>query len=316
VVDRGLTLLCHLLIVVGLVLVGWRHFEDLHAGMAAATFYLLLPYTFLLAPSAELGMGRWDHAWPMALMVWAVLAYRLPTLAGGLLGVAAGSVFFPALTFPVWFSFYRRRGAGRFALAFVVAAGVCLAAISGLLWRNGGLSRSLQSAWNLSDWQPWKPPRPEARGLWKASTEGRKAGTSRPVAEQPAAGQKKAGQPGHAGHVPEESAGVNWVYRIPVFIAYLAFVLATAFWPAPKNLAHVLALSAAVLIGTQLWYGDRGGIYVLWYLPFLLLVIFRPNLAACQPAPPSGDLLARLGRKLVRALRRLLHLPEPAAPTG
>src|SRR5207244_13174318 len=41
---------------------------------------------------------------------------------------------------------------------FVVAAGVCLAVLSGLLWRNGGLPRSLQSAWNLSDWQPWKPP--------------------------------------------------------------------------------------------------------------------------------------------------------------
>ncbi|HZV06977.1 MAG TPA: hypothetical protein VE999_17980, partial [Gemmataceae bacterium] len=47
-VERGLTVLCHLSIAVGLILIGWLHFEDLHAGMAAATFYLLLPYTYLL----------------------------------------------------------------------------------------------------------------------------------------------------------------------------------------------------------------------------------------------------------------------------
>src|SRR5262249_28174101 len=58
-VERGLTLVCHLSIVVGLVLIGWRHFNDLHAGMSAATFYLLLPYTYLLLPSSPLGVGRW-----------------------------------------------------------------------------------------------------------------------------------------------------------------------------------------------------------------------------------------------------------------
>src|SRR5581483_5306129 len=36
-VERGLALGCHLAIVIGLVLIGWLHFEDVHAGMAAAT---------------------------------------------------------------------------------------------------------------------------------------------------------------------------------------------------------------------------------------------------------------------------------------
>src|SRR5262249_34548246 len=123
-VDRGLMLACHLAIVLGMALVGWRHFGDLHAGVAAATFYLLLPYTHLLLPSTRLDVGRWDHAWPMALMVWMVLGYRRPILAGSLLGVAAGSVFFPALALPVWLSFYWGRGACRFFLAFALSAGL------------------------------------------------------------------------------------------------------------------------------------------------------------------------------------------------
>src|SRR5947209_8512141 len=83
-----LTLVRHLVIVAGLVLIGRRHFQDLHGGVAAATFYLLLPYTYLLMPSTPLGVGRWDHAWPMALMIWMVLAYRRPTVSGAFLGLA------------------------------------------------------------------------------------------------------------------------------------------------------------------------------------------------------------------------------------
>jgi hypothetical protein len=275
-VEGGLALLCHLAIVAGLILVGRRHFEDTHAGMAAATFYLLLPYTWLLMPGAPNGVGGWENAWPMALMIWMVLAYRRPGVAGAFFGVAAGTTFFPVLTLPVWLSFYRGRGAGRFLLAFAVAAVLCLGVLGGVLWFNGELPQSLQSAWNAAGWQPWKQPAPAARGLWQD-------------------------MPGH------------WAYRVPVFIAYVAFVVTTAFWPAPKNLAHVLALSAAALIGIQLWYPDRGGVYVLWYLPFLLLLVFRPNLSACQPPAPSDTWVERLGRRLRRGVLRLLHRPEPAA---
>jgi hypothetical protein len=281
-VERGLTLVCHLSVVVGLILIGWRHFEDLHAGTAAATFYLLLPYTHLLMPSAAGGLGRWDQPWPMALMVWAVFTYRRPLLAGAFLGLAAGSVFFPLLTVPVWLSFYWRRGAGRFAGAFLLSAGACLGVLGLLIWVNGERPQSLASAVTLSSWQPWQVPDQGTRGYWQS--------------------------------LARADLSWAWVYRMPVFLAYVAFLVTTFFWPRPKNLGHVLALTAAVLLGVQFWYADQGGVYVLWFLPLLLLLVFRPNLSACQPPPPEADdWLARLRKRVWRWTLRLLRLPEPAA---
>ena len=32
------------------------------------------------------------------------------------------------------------------------------------------------------------------------------------------------------------------------------------------------------MVATQFWHGYGGGLYMAWYLPPLLLTIFRPNL--------------------------------------
>jgi hypothetical protein len=281
-VERGLTLICHLAVVVGLVCIGWRHFDDVHAGMAAATFYLLLPYTHLLMPGRAPGVGRWDHTWPTALMVWAVFAYRRPTVAGCLLGLAAGSVFFPVVTFPTWLSFYWKRGARRFGLAFAISAGVCLAGVSVLLLTESSALKSLQSAWSLSGWQPWKQPPANTYGIWQG---------------------------------PDWS--VHWAYRLPVFIVHALFLLATLIWPSPKSLAHVVALSGAALLGLEFWYADGSGVHVLWYLPFLLLLAFRPNLSACLPPPPrTDDWLARIGRRVWQLALRPFRAPRAASPVG
>jgi hypothetical protein len=32
------------------------------------------------------------------------------------------------------------------------------------------------------------------------------------------------------------------------------------------------------MVGAQFWHAHGGGMYVAWYLPLLLLTIFRPNL--------------------------------------
>ena len=255
IVACTLAMLCHLAVVAGLIVVGKWTFQDAPAGMAAATFYLLLPYTAFY-------VGQVHHVWPSALLVWAVACYRRPILAGGLLGLAAGSVFFPALLFPVWLSFYWRRGAGRFAASFALFALISLAVANFFLLEQ------------LAEWQVWKAPTTES--FWQ---------------------------------------GIHWAYRIPVFIAFVAFVITTVLWPAPKNLAHLLALSTATLIGIQFWYANSGGVYVLWYLPLLLLIIFRPNLADRQPTliEAETDWLRRLGRAITSRSARLLKLQEPMA---
>jgi hypothetical protein len=232
---RAMAVLCHLVVVIGLVILAKMHFQDPLAGMAAATFYLMLPYTghyvsYLL------------HVWPMALIVWALVAYRKPLLAGILLGLAAGTIYFPVLLFPLWLSFYRGRGAGRFTAGFVGTAALALGVTGLILLWSDDLGRSIAEAIRSTDWQPWTVP--TAEGIWR---------------------------------------DIHWAYRIPVFIVFLTFVGLTAFWPTPKNLGHVIALSAAILIGMQFWYADKGGQYVLWYLPLLLLLVFRPNLADRRP---------------------------------
>lgn len=278
--ERGLALLCHLSVLISLVLIGWRHFDDVQSGLAAATFYLLLPYTYMLLPGSTLGVGRWDHAWPMALVLWTVFCYRRPILAGTFLGVAAGTAFFLVFTVPAWFSFYRGRGAVRFLCSFVLSFAVGLAVLGGLLWLNGEIPDSLQSDWTTFDWQPWKRPHPDTPGFWQ--------------------------------DMPSPRVSRMMVaYRIPVFIASMTLVVISGFWPTPKNLAQVVALSAATLISIQFWYADRGGVYVLWFLPLLLLLVFRPNLATAYPAVPANDdWPARLGRWLRGKMGRSVGLGE------
>src|SRR5439155_24902358 len=70
-VKRTFAVLCHLAVVVGLVVLGYVHFQDASAGMAAATFYLMLPYTGMY-------VGQAHHVWPIVLLTWALVLYRFP----------------------------------------------------------------------------------------------------------------------------------------------------------------------------------------------------------------------------------------------
>ena len=277
----GIATICHIIVVTGLIWIGARHFQDLGSGMAAAVLYLLLPYT---------AYQGWDlhHALPAALLVSAVALYRYPMVVGLLLGVASSLVFFPLVLLPVWFGFYRGRGAARFAAAVALVLVTTLS----YLWFDDELRPQLWSAlgWTgssaagngaslpVANWRAWDPSaKPEAEGLWTGFE-------------------------------------LHYAYRLPLFIAYLALVIATAVRPAPKNLAHLIALSGALVLGIQFWYADSGGIYVLWYLPFLVLLFVRPNLAEKYPPriEAATDSLSRAFRWLKHRLFKEKSVPQPA----
>ncbi|HYT88552.1 MAG TPA: hypothetical protein VEL76_07575, partial [Gemmataceae bacterium] len=147
-VMRSLAVLCHLAVVVGLVGIGWRHFLDAPAGIAAATFYLMLPYTGLY-------VGQVHHVWPTALIVWAIAFFRRPMVAGAFLGLAAGTIYFPVVLLPLWLSFYWGRGVGRFAAAFFVTAGLMVACTALILWLRPDWAQHIGETIAASDWQPW-----------------------------------------------------------------------------------------------------------------------------------------------------------------
>jgi hypothetical protein len=266
--ERGVAIALHLGVVVALALIGSAHFRDPLTGLGMVAIYLMLPMT-------AYHFAQVHHVWPSVFILWAVYAYRLPVVAGALIGVAAGTVFFPLLLFPLWFGFYRERGAGRFALGFLLTSGLGLGLTASILFWQNELHQYWNVAINLSDWQAWKAPTTE--GIW---------------------------------------TGSHWAYRLPVFIAYVSFIVLTAFWPKPRNLAQMIAQSAAIVVGVQFWYADQGGVYVLWYMPLLLLMIFRPNLSEVRPPVTSSDrdwmtARVRLAAGWVRRLRR--RRPTPAS---
>ena len=223
---RSVAILSHLAIVIGMIMIGYRHFDNIKTGIAAATLYLLLPYTSLLT-------GHVRHALPAALLIWAVEAYRRPLVAGMLIGLAIGVIYYPAFLLPLWISFYWKRGLGRFLLGV----------LSMLLLLVGTLA--LQAADISTFWQ-WVQqmfglgtPTMNPGGLWQFT------------------------EP---------------FYRIPVLTAFIAMCISFAIWPAQKNLGTLMSCSAAVMLGTQFWHAHGGGLYMAWFLPLVLLTVFRPNL--------------------------------------
>jgi hypothetical protein len=227
---KVMAVLANLAIVVGIVLIGYRHFENVVMGIGAAVLFLMLPYTVEMA-------GRATHMLPAALLIWAVLCYRRPLTSGMFLGLAMGVFYYPFFLLPLWLSFYWQRGLMRF--------------LTGVLMMLALTVMSL--VFTASDWaQVWQSVQ-QMFGLWFARTSGLQG-----------------------------VWGLGWdpVFRLPVLSAFMVLSVSFAIWPAQKNLGTLMSCSAALMLATQFWhgFGDGGGMYIAWYLPLVLLTVFRPNL--------------------------------------
>ena len=231
IVSRVLASVAHIALVLGLLGIGWRHFERPLTGMAMAACYLLLPYTRMAVVDST-------QLIPSALIVAAVFWHRRPAAAGALIGLAAG--WLPACLglIAFWCGFYRGRGAVRF-----VTVGLAVVIGCAIVGHWGGLGNwpSALGARSIADvgLLPRFEPRATASSFW---------------------------------------VSIDSSFRLPVLILYLAMVITFTILPAEKNLAELIALSAALLVASQFWYLEKGGALVMLYLPLAIAMMFRPTL--------------------------------------
>ncbi len=67
-------------------------------------------------------------------------------------------------------------------------------------------------------------------------------------------------------------------FRLPVLAAFILLAVSFVFWPPRKNLGTLICGTAALMLAAQFWHGNGGGLFMAWFLPFVLLTVFRPNL--------------------------------------
>lgn len=229
---RAMAIISHLCVVAGVLVVGYWHFDNIKLGIGAATLYLMLPYTAQMT-------GYVDHVLPAALLMWALVFYRRPALAGALIGLAMGAVYYPLFLLPLWISFYWQRGVLRFVLGLLGALLVMAVSLAFVSEDFSSFAAKLQQMFGLF------LPNMDAeklRGVW------------------------------------EKPYGLDPVYRLPLIVLSVVISSWLAVWPAQKNLGTLLSCSAAMMTAVQFWHGYGGGTYIDWYLPLMLLTVFRPNL--------------------------------------
>ncbi|QDT56146.1 hypothetical protein Pan44_41970 [Caulifigura coniformis] len=200
---------------------------------------------YLLLPCTAYGVGELNHVFPAALIVWAFVAYRKPAVSGVLLGLACGSMFFPLFLLPLWAAFYGRRGWMKFAAAL----GCVMCVLVG--------GRALMTSVDANSFLR------QAIGTLDVARLAFRSGENVPL-------------------FWDEGTFFS-IYRIPIIVAYFAMLFSVTVWPRHKTVEHLLAHSAAIIVGTQFWFTQQGGVYLLWYLPLVLMVVFRPRLAHLRP---------------------------------
>ena len=225
---RTVAVLANLALVLGIVFIGYRHFGNFQTGIAAASLYLLLPYTSQMT-------GRVDYVVPALMLVWAVAAYRRPITSGILVGLAGGCIFYPFFLLHLWISFYCKSGVVRFLIGLAIAFVILM-----IFWlATAAHVQSLgDQLFDFIGLQYFNGK--NADGFWAEHT-----------------------------RLP---------YRIPIIAGFAAVCGSLALWPAQKHLGTLISCTALVMLGTQFWHPYQGGLYMGWYLPLLVLTVFRPNL--------------------------------------
>lgn len=226
---------------------------------------LAMATLYLLLPSTAYQVGEFNHVLPAAFISWAIICHRHPYRSGILMGLACGSMFFPIFLIPLWCVYYGRRDSAKFMAALLLVASVLIASLA--LTSADPESFFRKTVGTVYPLQLAFQGAGETQGFWQADL-------------------------------------VRSSYRIAVIAAYGVMVIGLTLWPRPKTLENLLAQSAAIIVGTQMWYTQEGGVYLLWQLPLMLMVMFRPRLMQVIPSDQERTVTRAPGTETSSVIRQ------------
>jgi hypothetical protein len=237
-------LVLNLLVLFGLYLLARK--KSCHVtGLAVVFIYAISPY--IVGMVSELGLERASHIAGMPFILFALLLLNRPAIAGLLLGIATGMLYYPLFLAPLWFGYLWRKDGIRKGLVFLAtyaAVGIiCIIMLISMVRPIDEYESSL--------------------GAFIDDT----------IAQQ----QFKAGYGNSPlsfwGQYPEFA-----VWGKPTAgMLYCFFCLLLAFYPRHIEFERLVALTAVVLVGTQIVLSFGGGTYIGFYLAPVLLVLFAFN---------------------------------------
>lgn len=220
-------------------------------GLVVVFIYAISPY--ILGMVSELGLERASHIAGMPFIIFALLLLHRPAIAGLLLGIATGMLYYPLFLAPLWFGYlwreYGMRKGLEFLVAYVFVGIICIIMLISMVKPINESESSL--------------------GAFIDDT----------ISQQ----QFKSGYGNSPlsfwGQYPDLA-----VWGKPIAgLLYCSFCFLLAFYPRHIGLERLIALTAAVLVGTQLVLSFSGGTYIGFYLAPLILMLFGLNKTdACQ----------------------------------
>jgi hypothetical protein len=214
-------------------------------GLAVVFIYAISPY--IVGMVSELGLERASHIAGMPFILFALLLLHRPAIAGLLLGIATGMLYYPMFLVPLWFGYLWRRNGIRNGVVFLgTYAAVGIICIIMLISMVQPIDESESPL-----------------GAFIDDT----------ISQQ----QFKAGYGNSPlsfwGQYPEFA-----VWGKPTAgVLYCIFCLLLAFYPYGVRFEQMIAMTAAVLVGTQLVLSFGGGTYIGFYLATVMLVLFGFN---------------------------------------
>jgi hypothetical protein len=253
---QTIVLVFDLLAMLGLYCFG-RKYGDATTAVLLTLVFALCPYVIGIGGAG--GLQWTSHIVGIAFVVFALVFISRPIVAGLILGLGSGMLYYPAFLFLLWFGYYVRAGSWREGLKFLAGfatVGLLCVAMILILIVPGGESEGLSPLGAFINDTVHFQQFSEGYGQSPFSFWGQYPD----IAER--------GKP-IAGAI------------------YLLFCLLAGFIPGRMDMRRLVALTAAVLVGTQFTLSHGGGTYIGFYIAAFIIVLFGPR---DYPEPSTAHL--------------------------